>query len=78
MPLLLPEGQSRRRGSIKMELSADRLAYIYSMIGPAGVALVFVALFAVYLAVWQLIYMTASGATSAATFLILNAATNGA
>ena len=42
-----------------MELSADRLAYIYSMIGPAGVALVFVALFAVYLAVWQLIYMTA-------------------
>lgn len=41
-----------------MEFSADRFAYIYSMIGPAGVALVFVALFAIYIAVWQLIYMT--------------------
>lgn len=42
-----------------MEFSAEKLALVYSMIGPAGVALILIALFAVYLAVWQLIYMTA-------------------
>lgn len=42
-----------------MQFSAERFSYIYSMIGPAGVALVFVALFAVYIAVWQLLYMSA-------------------
>lgn len=41
-----------------MQFTPDRLAYIYSMIGPAGVALVFVALFALYIALWQLIYMS--------------------
>ena len=42
-----------------MEFSAERFSYVYSMIGPAGVALVFVALFAVYIAVWQFLYMSA-------------------
>lgn len=42
-----------------MDFSAERFGAIYAMIGPAGVALVFVALFAVYIAVWQLLYMTA-------------------
>lgn len=42
-----------------MEFSAERLSAIYSMIGPAGAMLVFVALFAVYIALWQFIYMTA-------------------
>ncbi len=36
----------------------ERFAHSYSMIGPAGVALVFVALFAIYIAVWQTIYLT--------------------
>ena len=37
----------------------EKFEAVYAMIGPAGVALVFVALFAVYLIVWQLCYMTA-------------------
>lgn len=41
-----------------MEISFDRLAGIYAMIGPAGAALAFVALFALYLILWQLVYMT--------------------
>lgn len=40
-----------------MEFSAERFAHIYAMIGPAGIALVFVALFAIYIAVWQLVYL---------------------
>lgn len=42
-----------------MELSAEKFAHVYAMIGPAGVALVLIALFALYLAVWQLIYLSA-------------------
>lgn len=42
-----------------MELSFDRLVEIYAMIGPAGVVLIFVALLALYLILWQLFYMTA-------------------
>lgn len=40
-------------------MSWEKFEAVYAMIGPAGVALVFVALFAVYLIVWQLCYMTA-------------------
>ena len=42
-----------------MNLSADNLSYLYAMIGPAGVVLVFVAIFAIYISTWQVIYMTA-------------------
>lgn len=40
-------------------ISAEQLSHVYDMIGPAGVALVFVALFAIYLIVWQVCYLTA-------------------
>ena len=40
-------------------MSWEKFEAVYAMIGPAGVALVFVALFAIYLIVWQLCYMTA-------------------
>ena len=39
-----------------MTFSLEKLAAVYEMIGPAGAALILVALFAVYLSVWQLIY----------------------
>lgn len=42
-----------------MTFSSERLAEIYAMIGPAGVVLVFVALLALYLILWQLFYMAA-------------------
>ena len=42
-----------------MNFSADSLGHIYGMIGPAGVVLVFVAIFAIYISTWQVIYMTA-------------------
>lgn len=42
-----------------MTFSLEKLAAVYEMIGPAGAALILVALFAVYLSVWQLIYMNA-------------------
>lgn len=42
-----------------MDFSADSLSHIYDMIGPAGVVLVVVAIFALYISVWQIIYMTA-------------------
>ncbi len=42
-----------------MDFSADSLSHIYEMIGPAGVVLVLVAIFALYISVWQIIYMTA-------------------
>lgn len=42
-----------------MDFSIERFHAVYAMIGPAGVALVLVALFALYIAVWQLLYMTA-------------------
>lgn len=42
-----------------MEFSVERLSEMYSMIGPVGAVLLFVAFFAVYIALWQLIYMTA-------------------
>lgn len=35
----------------------NRLETIYAMIGPVGVALVFVALFALYIALWQIFYL---------------------
>ena len=38
-------------------METSQISYIYSMIGPAGVALVFVALFAAYLILWQLFYL---------------------
>ena len=40
-------------------MSWEKFEAVYAMIGPAGVALLFVALFAIYLIVWQLCYMTA-------------------
>lgn len=54
-----------------MDFSTERLSFIYAMIGPAGVALVFVALFALYLIVWQLCYMTAVWRTFRREFLDL-------
>lgn len=42
-----------------MQLTSDGLTAVYALIGPAGVALVVVALFAIYVALWQLFYMTA-------------------
>lgn len=42
-----------------MDFSADSLSHIYEMIGPVGVVLVLVAIFALYISVWQIIYMTA-------------------
>ncbi len=42
-----------------MDFSVERLAEIYAMIGPAGVVLLFVALFALYIILWELIYMSA-------------------
>ena len=42
-----------------MDFSADSLSHIYEMIGPAGCVLVLVAIFALYISVWQIIYMTA-------------------
>lgn len=41
-----------------METIGERLVTVYALIGPAGLALAAVALFALYIAVWQLIYMT--------------------
>lgn len=40
-----------------MQWNSANFASIYAMIGPAGVALVVVGLFALYIAVWQLIYV---------------------
>ncbi len=42
-----------------MQISSEGLSSVYALIGPAGVALVVVALFALYVAVWQLFYMNA-------------------
>ena len=42
-----------------MNFSSETLLAIYDMIGPAGVVLVFVAIFAIYIATWQIIYMGA-------------------
>ena len=36
----------------------DNISEIYALIGPAGVALIFVGLFAIYLSVWLIIYLT--------------------
>lgn len=41
-----------------MTFSAAYLADIYTLIGPAGVALIAVAVFALYIIVWQTVYMT--------------------
>lgn len=35
----------------------DNISEIYALIGPAGVALIFVGLFAIYLSVWLIIYL---------------------
>lgn len=42
-----------------MTFSFDRLGSVYGMIGPAGVVLLLTALLALYIIVWQLIYMSA-------------------
>ncbi len=42
-----------------MQISSEGLSSVYALIGPAGVALVIVALFALYVAIWQLFYMNA-------------------
>lgn len=42
-----------------MQISSEGLASVYALIGPAGVALILVALFALYVSLWQLFYMTA-------------------
>ncbi|MDO4937907.1 MAG: MotA/TolQ/ExbB proton channel family protein [Sutterellaceae bacterium] len=42
-----------------MEFSSSGWTQIYALIGPAGCVLIFVALFAIYVALWQLFYMAA-------------------
>ncbi len=42
-----------------MQISSEGLSSVYALIGPAGAALVVVALFALYVAIWQLFYMNA-------------------
>lgn len=42
-----------------MEMSSSGLTQVYALIGPAGCVLVLVALFALYVALWQLFYMAA-------------------
>lgn len=41
-----------------MNFDSTQLASCYAMIGPAGVALVIIAVFALYTCLWQLIYMS--------------------